>query len=418
MSHWFHRNPIKATAPQKFDVKGCTTDGQALKLCGDLRQCRAQLLTILTSPSQSVADVVMAYTNYVSLLQGLLQACDERGGESKLRYFYMFRWSNSIIPDASVEQQDAMFELIHISINLALWYMKRAAFVASKDSISVDEAKEVHRCLRLAAGVFKEMQTNYTGRLLGETPKSTDVDSRVLVAYVNQCSAEAQEVTIAQAIERKHAPALISALANETAKLFIGADASLAKVEEVYVGKWRRYLQLKGAIYEACAYCYCGENLLAQDKCGEAIKALQEANKAFDSSLELCKEYAKAKGVGSTVKPEQHIFFRNLRARVDRTLEKCERENGMIYHQKVPDVPPELEMKATFGLVSPETFTLPPLHPQWTPATYKAFDLGQIKRENKNNGWAKKGGSLPRVEEEPIPFSKGMESTSSGCSIQ
>lgn len=27
------------------------------------------------------------------------------------------------------------------------------------------------------------------------------------------------------------------------------------------------------------AYCYSGEGLLAQDKCGEAVRALQEANK-------------------------------------------------------------------------------------------------------------------------------------------
>ena len=33
--------------------------------------------------------------------------------------------------------------------------------------------------------------------------------------------------------------------------------------------------------------------------------------------------------------------------------EKCERENGMIYHQKVPYDPPELVLNdKTFGLVS------------------------------------------------------------------
>ena len=36
-------------------------------------------------------------------------------------------------------------------------------------------------------------------------------------------------------------------------------------------------------------------------------------------------------------------------------LEKCERENGMIYHQKVPYDPPELVLNdKTFGLVSHE----------------------------------------------------------------
>ena len=40
---------------------------------------------------------------------------------------------------------------------------------------------------------------------------------------------------------------------------------------------------------------------------------------------------------------------------LDRTLEKCERENGFIYHQKVPYDPVELPLNAaTHGLVAPE----------------------------------------------------------------
>ena len=40
---------------------------------------------------------------------------------------------------------------------------------------------------------------------------------------------------------------------------------------------------------------------------------------------------------------------------LDRTLEKCERENGFIYHQKVPYDPVDLPLNAaTHGLVAPE----------------------------------------------------------------
>ena len=35
----------------------------------------------------------------------------------------------------------------------------------------------------------------------------------------------------------------------------------------------------------------------------------------------------------------------------------AERENGFIYHQKIPDVLPELgEMKATHGLAAPDPY--------------------------------------------------------------
>ena len=36
---------------------------------------------------------------------------------------------------------------------------------------------------------------------------------------------------------------------------------------------------LKARFYAAYAYNYAGENLLAEDKCGEAIRALQESQK-------------------------------------------------------------------------------------------------------------------------------------------
>jgi hypothetical protein len=40
-------------------------------------------------------------------------------------------------------------------------------------------------------------------------------------------------------------------------------------------------------------------------------------------------------GPGTQAKPERHAFFTRLLPILNRTLEKCERENGFIYHQKV-----------------------------------------------------------------------------------
>jgi len=43
------------------------------------------------------------------------------------------------------------------------------------------------------------------------------------------------------------------------------------------------------------------------------------------------------------------------------------------YHHKVPDDPPELELKATYGLVSPDEVLMPSPSPLWSPETYAAF---------------------------------------------
>ena len=50
-----------------------------------------------------------------------------------------------------------------------------------------------------------------------------------------KCTAEAQEVTIARAIELKHNPGLISALAHETSKMFTTAADNLHTLDQAKV---------------------------------------------------------------------------------------------------------------------------------------------------------------------------------------
>ncbi len=50
----------------------------------------------------------------------------------------------------------------------------------------------------------------------------------------------------------------------------------------------------------------------------------------YGHAVEFAKDYAKIKGPGTKAKPEQHAFFRRLAPIVKRTLEKCERENGLM----------------------------------------------------------------------------------------
>ena len=50
----------------------------------------------------------------------------------------------------------------------------------------------------------------------------------------------------------------------------------------------------------------------------------------YKEAVDAAKEYAKTKGPGTQAKPEQHQFFRRLATIIQRTLEKCERENGLM----------------------------------------------------------------------------------------
>jgi len=106
---------------------------------------------------------------------------------------------------------------------------------------------------------------------------------------------------------------------------------SLSSLDKNIAEKWSKYLTLKSRFYKAQAYCYFGQDLLGQDKCGEAIKCLQESLKLYDETKNICQIYANLKGAGTQAVPERHQFFKNLGANIARIAEKCDRENGMMY---------------------------------------------------------------------------------------
>ena len=110
---------------------------------------RLKLLELLSNHNSDIGDVSIAFTEYVSLLKGLLEAPVESGGESKLRFSIHFRWTNSLggrtprqvnnIIICSILifwysiNADAEFELFSVIMNVANWHSKHAAVLAAND---------------------------------------------------------------------------------------------------------------------------------------------------------------------------------------------------------------------------------------------------------------------------------------------
>uniref|UniRef100_A0A3Q3D913 BRO1 domain-containing protein BROX n=1 Tax=Hippocampus comes TaxID=109280 RepID=A0A3Q3D913_HIPCM len=330
MAHWFHRNPLKATAPVSFNFYGVAGSPAANKICNDLRTTRARLLEMFTDVTCNAEMMKSATDAYFSLLQCFIVSLDGTTQDNKMRYIQNFKWTDTLQGNTPSAQQDAVFELVSMAFNVALWYTKFASRLAGKENVSEDEAKVVHRSLKVAAGIFKNLREAHIPRLITPAEKGRDLDPRVIDAYMIQSQAEAQEVTIARAIELKHNASIVAALASETANFYQKADHTLNTLEPEYSGKWRKYLQLKFFFYMAYAYCYHGQTLLANDKCGEAIRSLQEAEKAYSRAEELCKDYRHTKGPGTTAKPSEQLFFLKLGGFIKNTLDKCQREGRFM----------------------------------------------------------------------------------------
>jgi len=382
MAHWFHRNKLKGTIDQKFDGKGIALKSSATKMLQDLRSARQNLLTLFTDEVAKPENVQDKAVAYLELLVGLAD-CDS--DDNKLRYTFRFKWSDSLVLDGSpVVHQDAQFDICATLMEIAIWLSKFGSRVASKADITEEDAKIVLKSFKQAAGIF-ELVKNESSKLLDKAVLGSDMDTHVIECYQVQCRAEAQEVTIARAVALKHKPTLVAALAKDTKEFFEEADKQLAAVKnEEIVGKWRKYLQLKIAFYDSYMWCYHGNAVLEKEECGLAVKCLQEAKSKFLQCGEICAQYKKTPGAGHTVKPDEAIFFINYGNELKRSLEKAERENGFIFHQKIPDMLPELELKATHGLAAAEPYSLPDKSARWNEELLAAFDLSNKNKKDEN----------------------------------
>ena len=55
---------------------------------------RQRLLELVSNPANTVEDVTVAFTEYMGLLRGLVDA--PTGGDSKLRTLTAFKWTNTL----------------------------------------------------------------------------------------------------------------------------------------------------------------------------------------------------------------------------------------------------------------------------------------------------------------------------------
>ena len=81
------------------------------------------------------------------------------------------------------------------------------------------------------------------------------------------------------------------------------------------------------------------------------------------------------------------------------------------YHHTIPGEVPALDTKATFGLVSPIDFQMPPPNSLWNLGTYPSLvGISPAKAGNEQD--------LPPVKEETVHQSSKEPKNESGCTLQ
>ena len=141
MAMWFHRNVLKATVIANFDFKYIQHDVDATKVSCELKANRYKLLEMLPDPRGSGLAMEQALSAYLSLLQGLIEAPDGSGAQSKLRYALLFKWSHSLLGTSPQVQQDAVFEAANMFVNVAIWFINQSSTICIKEEMNIDYSK-------------------------------------------------------------------------------------------------------------------------------------------------------------------------------------------------------------------------------------------------------------------------------------
>ncbi|VDM35720.1 unnamed protein product [Hydatigera taeniaeformis] len=115
----------------------------------------------------------------------------------------------------------------------------------------------------------------------------------------------------------------------------------------------------------------------------------------------------------------EFCFIRRLQPYAQRTLTKAQTENAMIYHQKALNTMPQLQLKASFGIATPElpqglTLTA---DESWQEAM-SGFDPSKVAKwmtQKDYNSNQKEAEKLHSIPETPIYQGDKDPNNASGC---
>lgn len=95
-----------------------------------MKKARDRLLELIPDASQSIDAVNTALISYLALMSGFFMDYKVLG--KKIRYLVQYKWTHSLLGQSTQTQRDAAFDMANMCIDVAIWYMKHASFVASK----------------------------------------------------------------------------------------------------------------------------------------------------------------------------------------------------------------------------------------------------------------------------------------------
>ncbi|KAG7929740.1 hypothetical protein KL925_000482 [Ogataea polymorpha] len=303
-----------------------------------------QLRKAAEAPSCSLESIALLKRYYVQLASLQIKFPEDS---------IEFPWYGTlgIRVDGPFSYRSITYERANVLYQIAAAYSLLALNVDDKHSL--DGIKQSCIYLQHSAGYFELLRTRIIPQL---TNVPLELRSEVLETLQLLMLAQAQEKFWFFALKSDLKNTVISKLSAQVSQFYTDSLA-LAKKTVCFKKDWIEHIQVKTLHFKAAAYYRCSIHSGEQEKYGEEIAYLREAEQVFNTKL--------PKLDGQLALED----FKMLRQTVHDRLRKAERENDLIYLQDIPKVAPLTKVSMVKSMLPEELVDL-----------HKAINSGEYGR--------------------------------------
>lgn len=215
------------------------------------------------------------------------------------------------------------------------------------------------KTLLQCAGIFEYLET------LNDLQEIQDVSVKLSSALKLICQSQSEEFVISMCYEKDDKHERMAQVARDAMKNY-QKIASLIKSIDV-LNSFKCYVNYKASYCEMLSLLFSGIFYNKSDENGKAIAMVKHCKSKIDEHKKVTKCYL----AELTDKKDVEYQLEWLTATIDRYLSKFNKENDLVYHQKVPDQVPEPCDEKAFGKI--EKFQLMPVSEEWKKEIFDGF---------------------------------------------
>ncbi|KAL3103138.1 hypothetical protein niasHS_002324 [Heterodera schachtii] len=265
---------------------------------------------------QSSLDIVARYYDQLCAMETKLPITPTQNPVS-------FKWKDAFdkgslfFSRASLTLNDSSFERACVLFNCGALM---SAIASNQQTNTDEELKTVARLFQQSAGVFSKLKDTVLASVHQEP--TSDLLPDTLTALLTLMVAQAQEAIYIKAAKDKLKSTSLLKIAAQCADFYQDAQKLMNRetVKRIWEKEWVQTVTGKGLVFASLAQFHAAEAALDEQKYGEQVTRLAEAQKLFDQSKSYLANAFSEEGV-----------------LIKKGLERAIRDNDFIYHDRVPD---------------------------------------------------------------------------------